>query len=371
MQDYTIEKRVINNTQVFIGDDIKDEVAMLLKQECEEGALLCVYDANLKEYANDVLMELKRGGYRIFAKSVNSFRRENDGDNYDDVPEYVRYILAIGSGNTARIAKTQGNRFDIGWSIIFSAPTTDRIMCDKSPNQVFIDKKLVLKCPIECVASGYGYLLSSYFTCFEDMFREKVLAYNVERKEAVDYKGVDRVELCYQLLKLSSQKDGEDSADIMANIMYASTLSKGRRPRLLGEYKFLSSALLSSFYSIFLGALSIDCIPPANITCDKDILREIGIDCTQYVKKIDFFDINSYFKISYILSEYRMDLLDKLSSIDIHSMQRCFRRLYADAGYWLKREISAKSMLKCMALAGGVSDNLLGYAYASGVMNKF
>lgn len=65
-----------------------------------------------------------------------------------------------------------------------------------------------------------------------------------------------------------------------------------------------------------------------------------------------------------------MDLLEKLAGIDVHGMQRFWRRLYDDAGYWLKSEISASETLSCMALAGAVSDNLLGYAYASGFMKN-
>ena len=65
-----------------------------------------------------------------------------------------------------------------------------------------------------------------------------------------------------------------------------------------------------------------------------------------------------------------MDLLEKLSGIDLHGMQRFWRRLYPDAGYWLKSEISAKEMLHTLALAGAQSDNLLGYAYASGILKK-
>ena len=87
-------------------------------------------------------------------------------------------------------------------------------------------------------------------------------------------------------------------------------------------------------------------------------------------KCVDFFDINGYFRISYILGEYRLDLLEKLAGADVHSMQRFWRRLYLDAGYWLKSEICASEVIECMRLAGATSDSLAGYAFASGILDR-
>ena len=57
-------------------------------------------------------------------------------------------------------------------------------------------------------------------------------------------------------------------------------------------------------------------------------------------------------------------MLEKLASIDLHGMQRFWRRLYIDAGYWLKSEITASEVLECMRLASVESRSLAGYAFA-------
>ena len=175
--------------------------------------------------------------------------------------------------------------------------------------------------------------------------------------------------LAYALLEASLNRV-EDSAQIMAEILYASAVRDGKRPRLIGEYKYLASAVISAFYSAFLAAPSIDVMPPACREIASDELFELGLG-RKRCKSVDFFDLNGYFKISYILSEYRTDLLDKLGSIDFHSSQRFWRRLYPDAGYWLKGELTCKDLTDSLTLAGARSENLLGFAYASGVLSRF
>lgn len=371
----TVEKRMIGNCAVYIGDDILHCITPYLRTAFEEGALLCLYDSHLSSLAEDVMRHLKKDGYRVFAKSVKSARSRGDEkrsfeEEYGDVPEFTRYILAIGAGSVADEAKSVGRMLNIGWSLVLSAPSTDTIMCGYCPNQVFIDKNVLIKCKVECIASGYGILMSSGLSAFENFFNRKVLAMESKDIDVVDFKNIDVVQLAFALLESSYQKK-ENSADIMARILYFNAKKNGKTPRLIGEYKFLASALLMAFYRAFLGAPSIDIMPPANMYLERDKLSSLSGKLDAGEKSVDFFDYNSYFRISYILGEYRMDLLDKLSSVDVHSMQRFWRRLYPDAGYWLKGEISAEAMLKCLNMTGERSDSLLGYAYASGVMAKF
>ncbi len=371
----TVEKRAVGNCAVYLGDGFLHGITPYLRTAFEEGALLCLYDEHLKSLAEDIMRHLKKEGYRVFAKRVKSVRsrggeRRSFEEEYGDIPDFTRYILAIGAGSVASEAKVVGRRLNIGWSLILSAPSTDTIMCGYSPNQVFIDKSVLINCGIECIASGYGLLMSNEFSAFENFFGRKVLARDIGDISVADYKSVDVLQLAYALIEMSYSKV-EDSADIMAEILFYRAKKNGKVPRLLGEYKFLASTLLVAFYSAFLGAPSIDIMPPANCFADKDKLVALSKELGDSEKSVDFFDYNSYFRISYILGEYRMDLLDKLSGIDIHSMQRFWRRIYPDAGYWLKGEISADAMLKCLSLAGSKSDSLLGYAYAGGVMTNF
>ena len=136
----------------------------------------------------------------------------------------------------------------------------------------------------------------------------------------------------------------------------------------MGEYKFIASALICALYKELLGAPAIDTLIPADRQRERAELENIGYAAINSAKNIDFFDTNSYFRINYILSEYRLDLLDKLGFADIKPNARTWRRIYDDAGFWLKSELTARDMLFAIRLAGSVSDNLLGYAYSIGAL---
>ena len=226
--------------------------------------------------------------------------------------------------------------------------------------------------PVSAVAAGIGMIYSQALRSFENIFSSKVLTTNDTKYLPFEIDGeLDIVELPCALLELSLAKDNDDSADVVANILLAMDKMGGRRTRLLGEYKFIASSYLLTLYASVLGAPAIDTMLPPCIEDDIEELEKIG--CKYMLnrqKSIDFFDVNSYFRINYILSEYRTDLLEQLCSLDTHKAQRTWRRAYADAGFWLKSAITIKDLRHAVRLAGCLSDNFLGYCYASGVLSS-
>jgi len=407
MENLQIERRTVKDTDVFIGSKIVKEILPRVRTVFEEGALFVVYEEEQKEVAEALMQELKRGGYRVFASEIKADDWDGESVDIGAIPEYVRFVFAVGEARAARVAKRVCRAKNIDWNLYMCTPSCDEIMQGICPKQVFIDTDIIDKSPKACVASGYGLLLAKAFSTFEDVFASKVLSIEKQRNAADEKQAyandnqasvagerqanvrvdnqtsmgaeklavgtcvkVDNAELAYMLLKASSEKCGDDSADKMAKLLFAKAMSQGKKPRLLGEYKFLCACLITAFYSAFLGAPSIDAMPPSCVSDALDEIASLPLGTSNEGKCVDFFDINGYFRINYILSEYRMDLLEKLSGIDLHGMQRFWRRLYPDAGYWLKSEISAKEMLHMLSIAGAQSDNLLGYAYASGILKK-
>lgn len=360
MDNSIIEKCVVCGADVFSGKDLIPQILPRLRSVFEEGALCVVYEKEYEDVATALCQELKRGGYRVFL--TNAYQGK-----IQDVPEYARYVFAVGAHDAAEKAKEISTSIDTGWSMLFCAPDSDDITCGKCPNQVFIDENILIKCKNEQIAAGYGILLSQKFAEFERAFQKTVLGEKV-KQFAVETSSCPLSELAYRLIEISSRKQGKDTAERMAEVMSALALSKGKTPRLTGEYRFLASAVLTSFYSAYLSSPSIDCAPPACVFDSVDKLQSLGIEVDRG-EVVDFFDINGYFRIGYILGEYRLDLLEKLASIDLHGMQRFWRRLYIDAGYWLKSEITASEVLECMRLASVESRSLAGYAFASGMLD--
>lgn len=91
-----------------------------------------------------------------------------------------------------------------------------------------------------------------------------------------------------------------------------------------------------------------------------------GCDAANGIELVDFFSVNEYFRISYVLGEYRLDLFDKLAVGDMRSVERRWRRMYDDAGYWLKSALTARDVLGAIALAGEECEGLLAYITATG-----
>lgn len=357
-----IEKRTIKDCEVFIGSGLEREFLPRFRLAFEGGTLCVVYENDYIELACVIMRELKKGGYRVLAKCV---------DEEGDVSEFVRFVFCVGDGDAIVRAKQIASKLDIGWSLFVTAPTDDNVMCANAPKQVFIDQNVLINCQNEQICAGYGILLSSRVTAFENGFKRCVLDISEVPIEHAEAEEIDRCELVFRILNLSANKTSPSGAELVGKVMRALALSKGKTPRLEGEYRFLAGCVLSSLYSFFLGAPSIDCALPPCVGDDMDRLKSLAINVENRCKCIDFFDVSSYFRISYILSEYRLDLLEKLAGVDMHGVERFWRRLYKDAGYWLKSEITASEVLKCVYLAGVMSDGLLGYMYALGMMNKF
>lgn len=368
MDSLRTTRRSLGETEVVIGPDLIKCIVSGLNHRFTEGAICFIYDRNVTELAEDIISELKSGGYRVFVQAVSSARSGKEDVTLAS-PEYARHVFAVGAGTAAQAAKRVARQLDADWSLYLTAPSTDTIMSDIAPKLVFIDKNVLIKCPFECIAAGYGILLSQPLAAFESFFANKVLAKNYDIPAIQPQMNGDLCSLAFSLLEISRSRR-EDSAQIMSELIYAAAVHNGKRPRLIGEYKFLCGAMIAAFYSSYLAAPSIDVIPPACREIAADTIESIGY-IAKRAKKVDFFDTNSYFRISYILGEYRTDLLDKLGSIDFRTAQRFWRRLYPDAGYWLKSEITCKDLFNGLTLAGSESENLLGFAYASGITSGF
>ncbi|MBO4380929.1 MAG: hypothetical protein J5815_02105 [Clostridia bacterium] len=364
MEEQKLDIRILNGTEIVVGKDLFSRLADKTSEVSKEGAILVLYDKNLKHFARDIGDNLRSLGRRIFLCEI-----DKDKNQDSTVPDYIRFIIAVGCGTIAKKADAISKGMGIPWSLFFTAPTTDTVLRGKSPKQVFIDTNVMDNCPKACIAAGYGIVYSRGLKLFESVFASKVLALE---KPCVQFeiKGeINPVSLAMLLLEISAIDDEPDSADIVAEVLCQRAKAQGKTPRLYGEYKFVASSYLFSLYSRLVGAPAIDVIPPPSREDAAALLAEIGCDnLVNTSKSIDFFDVNSYFRISYIFAEYRTDLLEKLSAADVHKSQRVWRRIYDDAGYFLKDALTAKDVHDAVLLAGSVSENLLGYAYAMGAL---
>ncbi len=364
MEETKFDTLKIGGAEVVVGSNVFEAIPDKISAVSKEGAICIVYDKKLKDIAiavGDSLHKLKR---RIFLCELDKTKPQTDA-----VPDYIRYIIAVGCGFAAMRADKIARAISVPWSMVLTAPTTDTILQGKSPKHVFIDKNMMINCEKRFVAAGLGALFARRITAFESEFARVVLS-SGDGAKLIDVKGeIDACSLAVALLELSTQKQFMSSAECAAHIMRAKAVEKKVAPLLVGEYEFILASYILKLYSFLLSSPSIDvCLPPTREE-DFDTLSKIGCDyLVKQSKSIDFFETNSYFRISYILSEYRTDLLDKLRLVESKTAQRIWRRVYDDAGYFLKQAVRIGDVEDAVLLAGSVNENLLGFAYAQGAL---
>ncbi len=366
LKDKLHKKIRFGDTEVFCGSGIIDNIPPTVADFCSEGLTGVVYSQRTVREAERLAESLKSEGIKIRVV------RERD---VSQLPEYTRFAIAVGSGGANRATGEFCKAHDIDYALLLCAPTVDRLLCGFQPKQVFIDENILLKAPPECIAAGRGCALAAQVDAFEEAFINQVTPEKSMAGAVCEWKcdaNGSLSQLAVELLDLSFRKRRDSASDVMAQVLASNALKRGEKPRLFGEYKFLSAMVLAEFYASYLKSPAIDVMPPCNYDRGLDRLSYItGTEREKLVKRIDIYDVNSYFRINYILGEYRTDLINRLGATDVHSAQRQWRRLYPDAGYWMKSALTSRRMTEALALAGLVSDGLLGYAARTGFTESF
>lgn len=354
-----IQRDNIKDTEVYVTSDVS-KVKEKVSEFIDGGLVVVLYDAKLKDYA-DNLQRCFRGGDCILMTTCL----------VEEIPTHTRFVVGVGAGRIASEVRSKATELDIECAFVFSAPTTDTIL---SPNGqknfkcVFLDEGLIYGCPKNCVASGMGIILSEPLRNFEDYYADKVLddKHSNIKKEILTREN-ELVNLAYCLLQISATRTYEDNATIMARILFDHARMMGLPTRLIGEYKFISASVIACLYESYLASPSLDCsLPPAHDINLDALGKQTGRSISKLLKAFDFFPIDDYFRVGYILSEYRLDLLEKLRAVDFHSAQKKWRRIYSDAGYWLKSAFTTKSLLTAMKLSAEVGHGLLRFISESG-----
>lgn len=361
--------RNIGNAEIYAGDNLYADIPHTLAGILEDGQILLLYDRGTKESADKTAAELKGYGYRV---------SEHDIAEHVVPEEYCRLVFGVGAGSVAEACAKAAAALDADCALYVTAPSCASLLAGGRVRHVYLDKSTLNSCPRECVAAGWGLVLSQAMDKFEDYFGEKVLAQGkcVETAVRELRPDADETALAVKLLEMSAEDNARGQRDKTASATAAELLaciarSRGKKQRLYGEYKFIAACALGVFYSSFLASPAIDTMPPADHdTALGELALLTGESREKLTQSIDFFDVNAYFRINYILSEYRVDLLEKLSGIDLRSCERRWRRLYDDAGYWLKGAVTARDVMRAMALAGETCGGLLHYAAATGFCER-
>lgn len=347
------------DTDVFVGSSLLGAIVPTVSEIFETGNMLLISDAAVKDLADKVSEEFRGNGYKVFGVSP---------DEIDSAPDFVRFVFGVGAGRVADACKNAAKRLNADCAVLLTAPSDDGVAAGYAPKQIFLDSAVLSDCPRECVAAGWGIILSEPLARFEEYFLEKT---GVPPRAIPRFKDLpsdaDETTLALRLVEMSSYNRKPDNATVMAELLSDAAEKQGVKKRLLGEYRFVCASVLNVFYGSFLSAPSIDCMPsPSHDTAIDEIVKLTGRNREMLINSFDFFDTNSYFRINYILGEYRLDLLERLRAIDMHAVQKRWRRIYPDAGYWLQKAFTSKILINALRLSSEIGYGLLRYICETG-----
>lgn len=387
-----VQYEKIGDTDVYLGENMASILPTLIPEESKAGHVAIVYPVDLADLAFSVMAEFKKNKISYYECKIKGDKDDKALKDVMQIPEYVRYVVGIGTGKVAMLCSYVATVYNVEFALFVTAPSSDRFLfCTDKIKNAKVAKLLVAdidvleNCPRPLLAAGWGIALSEKLRIFEkcvasktdnknllqskrgesmaDAFDREIKKSTIELSPNVD-------ELFWYLVSLSEVKRKEKfvgGVDTFSEILSLSDKSRHR-----GEYAFVAAYVLWGYYKNFLKVATDDVLlPPDKIKSMKLLEKKCGLSFNLLLKRIDFLTVNGYFRIKYIVEEYRPDLLNCLDKIDYSVGQRRWRRLYDDAGFWLKENFSSKELLSIMALAGEMSKGLLGYAKATGALEDY
>lgn len=373
--------RKIDGVAVMVGKEMARKLPHFVSEFSLSPQIAVVYIDDIAHIAREIVILLNSSGFRVFEMSIpKNLSIAQQDKMLDAIPDFVHFTLGVGGGRICELCALFTTRQDSDFAIYATSPSTDSLLsAARSPKFVVADELVLDSCPKQLIAAGVGIVLSQPLKEFEReveclLYETTCMTAKKPRKSVkpiiLDNEAVDTGELFWRLAEISKQNKQQSflsSAEILADV-----IARAEGSRLLGEYEFVASYLLSCYYFCFLSSNPQDVLlPPDKVKTMKLLEKKCGFDYFSLVKRIDILSINKYFRMKYIINEYRKDLLSKLSDLEFKSAQKFWRRQYADAGYWLSNTFSANELLTLLALSGELAGGILGFAKATGALEYY
>lgn len=365
------------------------KISDCLSKTFDKGNVLVVFDEKSSNVSDDVVRYLLKGGY-----FVRTAETHGKAEELPAVDECVKYIVGVGGGGVADDARLLAKRQSVGYSIVITAPDNDNFASDGAyimneyvytgaPDFVLIDEEIVEKSTGATAAAGYGRAFSCLVGLFDADFKKLMFARDFdesavntvaesikifESKKNDDNFKTRLARLMFTISKAKNNLDMKaESADAVARVM---TEKFGRT---FGENSFLAAYMILNVYRLYLESDATDTLIPEDIVLTLKTLEKMRVvNYNNYMSDLSVTTATDYLKQTFILSEYRREMYERLDGMDLPAVAKFWRRLYDDAGFWLKRYASSDELFKVMALASELSEGgLLKYVKRTGFFERF
>ena len=375
-----------------------------VKSQIVAGRIGLVFDEAVEHISAPIQTDLMALGFKIskicFKKGVKVCQ-----ENIDMVaraPQEIRLFVAIGTGAICDIVKSACAVRDAKFTLALTAPSTDNLLFDYTemwqngekitlkavpPCAVFVDLDIVLRAPKALISAGYGCLISKYAALFD----RGILAlsagvgmceqFECQMRDVLDnlfIQGGTIEDLTKTILAVSllQQMHGEPNVLQGMEHIFACVLREWQPQKqqlLLGEHKFIATFTLMQYYSLVINYQGVDLLVPANKSQSASALAKgIGAPLAGTVLALQTKDEDIFQKTGYILDEYRTDFATQAHDVVqlINATCRTFRRIYDDAGFFLKNYLPSEKILQIMSHSTVLADKyyLLNYCKDSGYL---
>ena len=351
----------VGETEVYTGRALRESLGEYLDALAGGGRVLVTWDGEGGNEAKRTTEALRGFGLRVTEKP--------DAD-VCEAEENCLVVLGVGGERAASAAKRAAADRGADCVLMPVIPCEDGLLAGGRVTAVCLDAEVLEGAPRDSLAAAAGILFALPLRRFEDIYAEKVLAEpHAEERVSAPSEGDGIADTAVKVMRAGAS-GRRYAADVTAEMLRLIALSKGKKPRRKGEYVFVAACALAAFYKAYLSSPAADTLIPADHCRALDeLVRLNGGEEGNIIQAFDIFDVSGYFRINYILGEYRLDLIAELAGAELGTSARRWRRMYDDAGFWMKSAFTSGDMIRAMALAGETAGGLLGFASATGVFD--
>ena len=384
------------DTEIYFSKNALENLSDIVTKFLPIGNILYITAKDIREKSRQIERILYKTHMLNIVEYDSNFKPcLEDVAKLTEVPDGYLLVISFGSGSITDIAKYYAELKKLPLISIASAPSNTAYLTDysefynnglkiiynsKSPNALIVDFNLMLGCPKNMIASGFGSVLGSAVALFDwqisTILTETVMCENTADLVSAAFENVvsvqdklinariDSIEVLTQsLLYISvAQKFTmgklQGAETIIADVLRF--LLKEKAPKLQGEVVCLCLSKLIKIYKMFLNTIATSLLPPADLTGRAELLAKFaGLSELHFLEL--FLQKDDYEHELYIhkLVEYRDELYNKITVLDktINLAQAIFKRIYADKGYFIQNYITAEDFKKAVYLSPIFSQN--------------
>lgn len=361
-----------------------NKIADLCKLSLKCGTLGIVYDKKLSSCAGSIEEILKSNSYKTILFEFDDKDDIKTCNALLNAQEDIRLWIAIGTGKIANCVKYVSSQRHNEWICVMSAPTTDSILypyseyihdCKREliecnpPVSLIADLDIIQNAPKQCIASGYGTLVSKLLRLF-DLKAEKIVKdndcnelYNIFNENLMEFFENQsatslQTKICVTLIRLGIISQF-CPIDYLQGVEYdiACDLCNLKKERLLGENLMLICITVFCVLRSYLANQPDNLFIPCDINkkiryLDKQCNKNSLVTYANYKK--------DQYSASYMLitKEYADDLICDLNYY-LSAMKgkiKCFRRIYKDLGLWLGEYMTIENLHDIVCASASVSN---------------